>query len=259
MIVVQVRNGCLGAARCIKKATGGSLSHFTPANTAGQSTERRLQLLVNPAWLEEPNLTHVAVVLFVRPDCGPRLWPQDSVNGSVVITSALQPALEFGNSGLAGIAILAIAIAVARIAVLTIAIAVAVGTVIGTAVTITIAVAVGITVTVVPVWVAVPTPPPRTPAPSPTPPPRKAEATDEDDLIVNMIRVAMAIVKMIVTVKVTPVKVAHSAAPSELTPIEAGSAPAEARAAPAEATSTAWSSRENWSSQYGRKKATQDK
>ena len=74
-----------------KKATGGSLSHFTPANTAGQSTERRLQLLVNPASL--PNLTHVAVLLFVRPDCGPRLWPQDSVNGSMVITSALQPAL----------------------------------------------------------------------------------------------------------------------------------------------------------------------
>ena len=64
-----------------------------PTKTAGQSTERRLQLLVNPAWLEESNLTHVAVVLFVRADCGPRLFSQDSIDGAVVITRALQPAL----------------------------------------------------------------------------------------------------------------------------------------------------------------------
>jgi len=72
-----------------------------------------------------------------------------------------------------------------------------------------------------------------------------------------MIRVA--IVKMIVTVKVTRVPVAHRAAPSELTATEARAAPTKPTAAATKATTTAWSSCENWSSQYGRKKATQEK
>jgi len=55
------------------------------------------------------------------------------------------------------------------------------------------------------------------------------------------------------------VPVAHRAAPSELITTEARAAPTEARAAASEATATAWSSCENWSSQYGRKKATQEK
>src|SRR5438045_1124794 len=67
----------------IERATGGSLP-FRPANTAGQSTERRFWS--NPAWLEESHLAHVAVFPFVRPNCVPGLWPQDSVNGSAVIT-----------------------------------------------------------------------------------------------------------------------------------------------------------------------------
>ena len=57
------------------------------------STEKRLLLQANSGCLDESNLTYVAVLLFVCPDCVPRLWPQNSVNGSVVITSALQSAL----------------------------------------------------------------------------------------------------------------------------------------------------------------------
>jgi len=54
------------------------------------------------------------------------------------------------------------------------------------------------------------------------------------------------------------VPIARRAAPSEMTATQARAAPAEARAPATEATIT-WSSCENWSSQYGREKATQEK
>jgi hypothetical protein len=219
-----------------------------------------MELLASCAQLEKIRLTYVAVVLFVRSDCVPRLWPQDSVNGSVIVTSALQPALQLRDSGLAGIAILTIAR-------WTIAVAVSISAVprpaiARPAIAITIAV-VRIAVTVVSVWIGVPAPP-RAPAPAPTPPPWEAEATDEDDTIVDMIRVAVPM--PVATMQVAAMPVAHRSATGELTATEARATTTEARAtateataAPTEATATVWSSCENWTSQHRRKKATQEK
>ena len=79
--------------RTLQKKGDRRFAPISPCESAGQSTEKRSRLQANFVWLDESKLTHVAVLLFVRPDCAPRLWPQDSVNGSMVITRALQPAL----------------------------------------------------------------------------------------------------------------------------------------------------------------------
>jgi len=62
-------------------------------------------------------------------------------------------------------------------------------------------------------------------------------------------------------IKASAASIEASAAPIETSaaPIEARAAPTETSAAPTEATATARSSCENWSGQYGRKKATQEK
>jgi hypothetical protein len=162
-------------------------------------------------------LTCVTVLPLVSANCSSRLRSQDAVNGTAVITGASEPALQLGHSGSAGIAILAIAIAVAVVAVLVSSIAVAITVAIGGTI------AVGITVAVVPIWVAsVPAPAPgRTPAP--TPPPRKAEATNENDIVVTMMVVPIAI-----PIAAAPI----AAAPVPSTPVPTTPALAAPRAHP---------------------------
>jgi hypothetical protein len=74
----------------------------------------------------------------------------------------------------------------------------------------------------------------------------------------------------VVTMQIVAVPVAHRTASSKMPAIEARATPAEAgptatetRPAATEtrpaATAAAWSSTQDWSSQYGRKKTTQEK
>jgi hypothetical protein len=67
--------------------TGGPLP-FLPAKTAGQSTEKICSFLTGLRNENDGRLTYVTVLSFVCSDCGPRLRPQDSVDGAVVITGA---------------------------------------------------------------------------------------------------------------------------------------------------------------------------
>jgi hypothetical protein len=156
--------------------------------------------------------TYVAVVLFVRPDCAPRFWPHDSVNGSVVITGALQPALEFGDSGLAAISVLSVLV------LSSVSIAVAI-------IGISIAAVVRITVAVISVRIS-PAPAPACPwTPTPAPPPGKPKTANEHDISSGIIP-SVAVPPAPSAIVVCPV--ATSAVPMGTAPVAircAGAAP----------------------------------
>ena len=100
------------------------------------------------------------MVLLVSPDCAARLRPQDPVDGSMVITRARQPPLQFGDPRVTGAGIAVPIIVTVATRIVAVAIAIAIPVAIAAAVTVRATIAVRIIAVVgIPVWITVvPTP-----------------------------------------------------------------------------------------------------
>src|SRR5438132_1862181 len=169
----------------------------------------------------------VSVVALVGADCSTRLRAQNAIDGSAVITGACESALQLGDSGVSGLAILTIAIAIAVVAAVLVS-------PIAVAITVTVRVAVAVGAVAVRVTIIGISPVPAG-APAPPPPPRKAEGTDEDYIIMTMMMpvvpvstvpiAAMAPIAAVTPVATTaPVSALPVAAPVSATPVAASPA-----------------------------------
>src|SRR6266568_6097569 len=121
------------------------------------------------------------VAAFVRPNRASRLWSHDSINAAVVVSRASQPTLQLRDRGSSAVTI-AVAVSLIAVTVPLIAVAVpliAVAVSVRVAVTIAVSVRVVVTIAVISVWI--------TPAPE-----RKAEAADEDVIIIIMVMAPIA-------------------------------------------------------------------
>src|SRR6266480_991799 len=208
---------------CRNRTTGGS--PFTPLRVR-RSTNRKIdnRMPDQPGPIVHQNLVAIdravlalIVAAFVRPNRTSRLWSHDSINAAVVVSRASQPTLQLRDRGssavtialavsLIAVAVSLIAVTVPLIAVVVPLIAVAVS--VRVAVTIAVPVRVVVTIAVISVW--------KTPAPE-----RKAEAADENVIIIIMVMAPIAIPiasapALPTPITAVPIAAAPSAAPPTL-------------------------------------------